>query len=228
LLAILATTVISGLLTYYLVKPYLDLKPKKSTKLPWRYIITTTTTNLGLISLISADVVLARIFFSPSQSGYYAAASSLAKIIFFAISPILTVTFPLFSTKNLQFGSAVLLKQASLLISTLVVLAFITLKLNPQSIITLIYGTNYQLASTLLLPLSLTMLLYTLFYISIQYLLAKHHPSTIKIISIITILQIILITFHHPTPTAIITNTIISLTLGLLLSLTKVSPLLKN
>jgi len=222
LLAILATTIISSLLTYQLTKSYIN---HKSNKLPLKFILTTTMVNLGLISLISSDVVLARVFFSPHQSGLYAAAASLAKIIFFAISPIFTVTFPLFSTVHL--GGAHLLKQAGLLISSLVILIFIIFKLNPQSIINLIYDTNYQSASTFLPLLSLTMLIYTLFYLSIQYLLAKHHPSTVKIISATAILQILLIIFYHPTPTSIITNSIISISTGLLLCLTKVSPLLK-
>ena len=226
LLAILFTTIISSLIIYLFTKPFIKQRHRQAYKLPWKYIATTTITNLGLISLISTDVILARIFLSPNQSGYYAAASSLAKIIFFALSPIFTVTFPIFSSKILHFGTVRLFKQASILLTSLAIIIFIILKFNPANLIVFIYGTNYQSATNILPLAAIAVFLYTLFYLSIQFLLAQHHPVTIKIISFTAILQITFIVLHHPTPTSIITNTIISITLGLLL--TKVSPLLKN
>lgn len=55
---------------------------------------------IGMSSLINADIILVKHFFSPSEAGLYAGLSLIGKVIFFFSSPISSVMFPLIVQKH--------------------------------------------------------------------------------------------------------------------------------
>ncbi len=104
--AVSAITV-SSLVTYFLsfipIRFIFDDKLISSsainTKELFRYGIPSALTLLGLTSLISTDVLLAKHFFDPKIAGIYAGMSLIGRVIFYISSPISSVMFPIIVRK---------------------------------------------------------------------------------------------------------------------------------
>ncbi len=99
--AIIIGSVIGAFVLYGLLKSF----QAKSTEFIdasafYRYIVPVFFTMLAVTSLYSTDVILVRHFFPGNQSGDYAVLSIMGKVIFFAVSPISIVLFPLISERH--------------------------------------------------------------------------------------------------------------------------------
>src|SRR3989344_81894 len=98
--------VASAVLAYLSASLFLNVikknKPKPFTDhhLIGKYTIPTFFTTLGMVSLFTTDVLLARHFLNEEEAGFYAALSVLGKVVFFAVSPISLVMFPFVSERH--------------------------------------------------------------------------------------------------------------------------------
>ena len=216
-------SLIPAIFSYQLVKPHL---PKHQQKPPlplppsfFKFGLTAFIVNLSLTSLYTSDVLLVRFFIS-HQSGLYAAASVLSKIIFFVSASVLTVTFPVFTlqTNNLN-KLKTSFKNAFFLISIIAFLGVIVYQTYPHLVIKLFSSSEYTLATTLLPGFSLFIFFFTLFNLSTQLLLILNKRLAILTTLIPAIFQVILIFLFHQNLFQVITNSIITTLFGLTLSL---------
>ncbi|MBU1085130.1 MAG: oligosaccharide flippase family protein [Candidatus Beckwithbacteria bacterium] len=176
--------------------------------------------NLSLTSLYNSDLLLVRFYFSNEQSGIYAAASILSKIIFFVSATVLTVAFPVFTLhannlKKLKTNFT----QSLFLITTIAFLGLTFYQTYPHLVIKLFSNPAYAKSSTLLSGFSLFFFFFTILNLLIQLLLTINKRWTIVVSLLSAILQLTLIFFFHQNLTQIISNSIIATLTGLTLSL---------
>lgn len=177
----------------------------------FKYSIPVFFTSLGLTSLFTTDIILVRNLFSGVDSGYYAALSVLGKVIFFASFPVTIVLFPMVSEKsaagkeykNLFFISIAL----TLGIAGFIVSLYYFL---PQTMISLLFGTNYLSISPLLAIFGAFIAIYSLCSLFANFYLSIHKTLVSFFVIIASIIQIILIFLFHNSLLQVIEMSIIS------------------
>ena len=175
--------------------------------------------SLALTSIYSADVILAKKFLLPTEAGYYAALSALARIIFFAAGPITLVMFPIVSRKKSLgqnylyhfFISVFLVLSISLLI--LLIYSFF-----PALMVNLLFGKEYLKASQNLSYFGLFMVFFTLANLISNFFLSVGYSKIVYLSIFFALIQIFLITLIHNNLINIITISS-SVSIGLTISL---------
>ncbi|MEA3355022.1 MAG: oligosaccharide flippase family protein [Patescibacteria group bacterium] len=222
LIAMSLAGLIPAISSFYLAKKHFKLKPAISAKpLPssfYKFGLAAFITNLSLTSLYNSDLLLVRFFIS-HQSGIYAVASILSKIIFFVSATVLTVTFPIFTTqsKNLKKLKKSF-SQSLFLITFIAFLGLVFYQTYPNLVIKLFSNPDYAPTTTLLPGFSLFIFFFTILNLVIQLLLtiSKRHAAIITAFT--AILQITLIFFFHQNLMQIISNSIIATLTGLIIA----------
>lgn len=137
---------------------------------------------LGLSFLLNNDILLVKHFFTAEISGFYSSATIIGKILFYAVSPISVVVFPIVAekySKNEDYISYIVW-------GTLAVFAFssilsLGLILFPSKVISLLFSSAYLTAGTYLPLYSLFIVLYSSTYTLGNLLVAV---SKVKITSL--------------------------------------------
>ena len=157
---------------------------------------------LALTALYSFDVFLVKHYFSESDAGFYAAATLLGKIVFFASISIAMVMFPKVSEsyeKNDHKNVKRILNLSLLFISLigLGILAFYFLF--PELIIMTLFGAKFLEVKGIMLLFSFVYLMFSLIYALSMYNLSLHRYSFITGILLMNIVEVILIVLYHDT-----------------------------
>jgi O-antigen/teichoic acid export membrane protein len=140
----------------------------------------TLVTYACVVVLLNADVMLARHYLSATDSAYYAIAALLGKIAYYLPGFVIIIMVPKVasarasgrSTKR-HLGAAFL---ATLAASGGVVLAY---RLFPQQVISILFGARYasRETATLVLFYSVAMLIMSVLYLEVHYLLARRSTA---------------------------------------------------
>lgn len=151
---------------------------------------------LAFTSFFTVDLLLAKHFLPPFEAGIYAAISTLGKIIYFAVTPIAGVMFPVVAKKHSK-GEAykkffLLTLAATIFISTIIVLFY---ALFPNIAIGVLYGKAYLSASSDLIWMGIFMGFYTLSYFLVNYFLSLGKLKTVFLPLFFAVIQILLIVF---------------------------------
>ncbi len=132
--------------------------------------------SLSFAVFLTVDVILARHYFSASLSGEYAAIATLGKIVYFAAGPVISVMFPLISSRAVSgksyflplLGSLVMILGIGCIVS-FIFWAF------PGQLMALLFAGKYADAASYLGLYSFFMILFsvnsalTLFLVSVSY-----------------------------------------------------------
>jgi len=169
------------------------------------YFLAVALTSLCYMVLINVDILLVKHFFNSSQAGHYAAASILAKIVFYLPGGIIMVMFPRASELYaLREESQAILKKslfyAVVLCSSVVLLYFIL----PSLVVKLLFGKEYIPAVPLIGTFGLAMFFFVLANILSVYQLSVNKLKFLKILVVATILEITLVIIFHNTLAQII------------------------
>lgn len=163
-----------------------------------KFALPTFITSLALISLFTTDVILARHFFPGIESGYYSALSVLGKIVYFAVSPVVLVLFPMISEYHARGESY---KRALFLgvLFTLLLSGFITLIyfFVPEFMILMLFGERYLAIANMLGIFAVFVALLSLVGLFANFYLSIYETSPSYIVAVGAILQIILIFLYH-------------------------------
>lgn len=210
--AVLISTIISLAFGLKLLRKFVDFKTvglaesKNVFENIGKYSFSVFLYNLSIISIYTTDIIMARYFLTPVQSGYYAALSVLGKIVFFASNPIVSVMFPAISEK--QSRGENYKKILYLSISLVVAISLLVLSiyfLFPDLMIKTLYGEKYLAASGSLFLFGIFISIYSLcnllmiFFLSIQKLIPVIFSVSVAI------LQAVLIYFLHKDISQIVT-----------------------
>ena len=224
--AMVLAGLIPAILSYKLINKHLHLTPLTGpdpvNKLPrsfYKFGLTAFITNLSLTSLYNSDVILVRFFIS-HQSGIYAAASVLSRIIFFVSSAVLTVSFPIFTLHAKNKKRLKKSFQNSLfLIINIAFLGTVFYQLFPDLIVKLFSNHSYATATNILPGFSLFIFFFTILNLTIQFLLTINKRSAAIVASFTALLQLTLIFFLHHNLMQVIQSSIIATITGLTISL---------
>ncbi len=157
---------------------------------------------LALTALYSFDVFLVKHYFSENDAGFYAAATLLGKIVFFASISIAMVMFPKVSEsyeKN-DYKNVKRILNLSLLFISLIGLGILAFYfLFPEVIIMTLFGAKFLEVKGIMLLFSFVYLMFSLIYALCMYNLSLHRYSFIIGILLMNIIEIILIVLYHNT-----------------------------
>lgn len=198
-------TFITLFLSYFLVKPPLFLKnKKKELKIEISldnfksYFISFFLANISLISLMTADVILARFFLSSLESGYYASLSVLGRIIFFASSPVVSVMFPMVAEEHAKGGRYWRNFFISFLtifsISLTILLVYFSF---PHLMVRILFGESYLAAAKFLPYFALLFSLYSFCYLIVNFFLSISELKVSYLAFLFAGLQVVLIYSFH-------------------------------
>ncbi len=196
--------VIAATLAFFAARFFLGSIKKKNPKqfqeghLIGKYTVPTFFTTLGMTSLFTTDVLLARHFLAPEVAGYYAALSILGKIVFFAVSPITLVMFPFVSERNSRgekYGKIIALSMAlTLLGAGIVILVYY---LFPQLVVLTLFGKHFLPISGFVWMFGIFIGIYSICYLIANFFLSIHKTIPTYFVITASLLQIIAICFFH-------------------------------
>jgi len=171
-------------------------------------------------ALISLDVIAVKHYFSPEEAGIYTVLSTLGRIIFFAVSPISAVMFPIIVKRKALKQEYKQIFRLSLFMSiSIVVGAILVYATLPNLIVGLLYGSGrYLEAYPLLVWEGIFIGFYTLASQVISYYLSLNITKVIVLVPIALIAQVIGIILFHDSLQNVILVSIVA-TGALLLSL---------
>lgn len=186
------------------------------------YAIPVFLSTIGMTVLISADIILIKHYFSSPIASHYSALSLMGRSIFYAVSPITLVMFPLIAQKK---------ERKENLHGTIFLAAFFTgvpafgisiiYFLFPELILNIFFPSKeYAPLSKLLGPFSLFIVFYTLAFLFNNFYLSIGKSKVFLFTIGTAVLEIIFIVLFHQSISQIITGlAVISflLLLGLLL-----------
>ena len=193
-----------------------------------KFALPTFITSLALTSLFTIDVILARHFFPGVESGFYSALSILGKIVYFAVSPIVLVLFPMISEHHARGESYQRLLVLGI-VFTFLISGFITLVyfLTPSFMVLTLFGDKYLAITNMLGIFAVFVALLSLAGLLANFYLSIHKTTPSYIVAAGAILQIIFIFIYHKTLSEIIWVSLIA-TFLLLISLLLYYPRAKN
>lgn len=149
-------------------------------------------------SFFTIDLILVKHFLSPFDAGLYAALSTLGKIIFFAAQPITGVMFPVISGRRARgegYRNVFYLSFAVTVGLSLIIVLFY--KFFPQIAIGILYGEKYLSAKGELVWMGVFMLIYTVCYNLVNFLLSIDRTKIVALPLVFAIVQIVAIWFWH-------------------------------
>jgi len=165
-----------------------------------RYALPTVIFLLTLNSFYNSDVVLVKHVFSPEEAGIYSSLVTLGRMIFFALSSVATVMFPMASESYENGGDPFKVLKGSLILVTLgALLGVIVYVLFPQLLVSTLFGARYSPAIPYLGIFALFMGLYSVVNLISRFFLSIGHFRVAVFLVIFAGLQIALLYLSHKT-----------------------------
>jgi len=180
-----------------------------SLKNEMKYGLLVLAVTLCVTFLYSADVVIIKHFFPPSEAGLYSGIATIARIIFFITGSVAGVLLPSIKIDDVKNENKKILLKAVLILFALGGLSLLAFTLFPHLVIRILIGEQYLAYEYLLPRLSFLLFLISIINLIFFYYLAlrKFFLSVISILSPLAI--IVLSYFRHATLTEVIQNFLI-------------------
>lgn len=166
---------------------------------------------LGTTAFITLDIILIKHFFSPEIAGQYAALSLMGRSIFYVVSPISVVLFPLIAQKKERkeklFGTLLLSVLLTGLPSLILSGIYFTF---PEFVINIFFpAQGYKVLAPLMGPFSILVLLYSLVFLLNSFYLSIGKIKILTLTLVGSIVEIIFIIFMHQSIGRIVTGLIV-------------------
>ena len=168
------------------------------------YLFPVAISNLCFMFLVNSDMILARHWFSPAESGYYSLGQMVGKIFLFLPGAISMVLFPRtagLSAKAMDTRST--LKKSLIYTGFLCILAVFLYNAAPGLVLKVLTGKVSREAIELGRLFSISMTLYTLGFVLITYFLSIKDFRFIKYLMFCTGIQCAGFMFFHKNPAQI-------------------------
>lgn len=199
------------LLKYFLVKKEKNLVIPNLNKQLFTYGVPVLLAWLGITSITYIDTILVKHFFAPIAAGQYAALSLMGRTIFFIVSPIVMVFFPLIAQKKERkedlLGTILL---SVFLVGVPVIFLSAVFYLFPGLIIRIFFPAEiYKSLAVYLGPFSIFIILYTFSWLLNSYYLSVGKLLVFVFTLAAAVLEVLLIIIFHQNIQQIINNLII-------------------
>jgi O-antigen/teichoic acid export membrane protein len=170
-------------------------------------------------ALTNVDLVMVKHYFSPTEAGYYSAASVLAKIILFFPGAVACVMFPKTSERHaLNQDPAGIARTALLAVAVLSCGLLLAYFLFPSLLVKVLFGPGYEATIRLVGIFGVPMALYALVNLLLSYYLSIRNARFIWLLVGSTALQVVLLSLFHTTLLQVITVLLLNAFLLLVLS----------
>lgn len=218
ILALVGSVLLPFLLGFFWLKPFFGGKNiSLGTREIYAYSVPVFITSLALTFFINIDLILVKHFFNSIEAGFYAAAGTLTKTIYFATASLATALFPkVVAQKEAQLNPQKLLLKALLYLAAGAGFCLFCFYFFPDFLTQLLFGRQYYLKN-ILFPMGLAVTLLSAVFILTTYLLALSAKKFSGWLLFFAFLEIILIWFNHWTLLMVVKNIIF--TLGPLLAI---------
>jgi len=161
---------------------------------------------IGFAIISNFDLVLAKMFLSPHDSGVYAALSTIGKIIIFTPAAIAVIMVPSAAKARVGDGSSArVLRVSALLVGVTVILAAIPAILAPHLVIKVMFGSKYLAASDGVLPMVAAGAGLAMTYLLVVYSVAISDRRWVLLLVFGVVLQIAGIAAFHHSPAQVAT-----------------------
>jgi O-antigen/teichoic acid export membrane protein len=161
---------------------------------------------IGFAVLSNLDIVLAKIFLSPHDSGVYAALNTVGKVIIFLPAAIAVVMVPNAAKARLGTGSSTrVLRVSALLVGGIVVLAAIPAVVAPHLLIQVMFGSKYLSAVNGVLPMVVAGAGLAMTYLLVVYSVAISDRRWVLLLVAGVVLQVGGIAAFHDSPAQVAT-----------------------
>ena len=151
----------------------------------------------SILLFFSLDVIIARIVFDATTAGYYAIASTLAKIIFLATLPISKALFPI-SAERKEDDNDSLLGSTLILILALISLALVAFYFFPDFIIKIFAGRMIIESGNILIYLAIAMSILSITNLLLLFKLSRGKTKNYWIFIVFPIIEAVLLSvFSH-------------------------------
>lgn len=156
-----------------------------------RFIVVVIISLILITLLLSIDTLIVKHIFPADFAGQYAGISTVARIIFYASSPLVAIMIPALRVgqrkNNLQILKKTLIISMSICIVSIIIFGFFS-----ETVITLLMGEKFVALSYLLLPLSILASISTLSCIILNYSLSLGSKIGFVQVLVSTFLSIVL------------------------------------
>lgn len=199
IISIVLSYIIPFFVGYYPLKDIIKRKKEKIvTKDIYKFSIPILIALISLTLMYSIDLILVKHFFNEIEAGYYAAASKLGLILFFATLSISQVMFPKVSELYNKNKNPKKLLYKSLLISLIIIApTIIIFNLFPKLIVNILFGPKFINAAQYIGLFSIIIGLFSLIYIIVFYNLSINKRRFLHLLLMFNVLQIVLIILFH-------------------------------
>jgi O-antigen/teichoic acid export membrane protein len=161
---------------------------------------------IGFAVLSNLDLILAKIFLSPHDSGVYAALSTIGKVITFLPAAIAVVMVPNAARASVTTGSSArVLRISALLVGATVVVAAVPAIVAPHLIIKVMFGSKYLSAVHGVLPMVGAGAGLAMTYLLVVYSVAISDRRWMLLLVGAVLFQIAGIAAFHDSPTQVAT-----------------------
>jgi O-antigen/teichoic acid export membrane protein len=171
-----------------------------------RRAATATGAFVAFALLSNLDVVLAKLYLTPGQSGDYAALVTVEKILIFLPGAVATVMVPSAAKARVSDGSAArMLRIAALLVVLSTIVAGLPAALAPATVLKVMFGPEYVAASDGMLPIVLAGAGLALLYLLVVYTVAIQSRQWVWVLAAAVVCQVIGISLFHASVTEVAT-----------------------
>ncbi len=170
-----------------------------------KYTLPTTVVLLTLTAFYNIDIILVKHFFSPKEAGIYSSVVTIGRIIFFGLSSVVLVAFPMAAEKQEKGENPLgVLRKSLLLVVPGALLGVLGYFLFSQLLVRTLFGVSYLSAVPYLGSFALFMGLYTVVDLVSRFFLSVGEFRPAIFLMIFSVLQIILLWVFHDTLTQVI------------------------
>ena len=219
--ALLLATLVAYILSLFSLRKllFIDIKGVAlETREVWLFTAPVFLSMLGLNLINNLDIILVKRFFAPHEAGLYAALSQVGKIIFYVVTSVSLVMFPIVSGRNSVGRTYKRVFYSSLLMTFVGITAILVVYFFfPEVVIGLIYGSDYLSIAPKLWLMGVFMSLVSVAYLFINFFLAIHRNFIPAVIPVFSLLQAILIYKYHGSLSQVISVSIFAVGFLLLL-----------
>lgn len=225
-MAAMAVSSLAALLIMYI--PRYQLLQQVTKKLKpleiehWNFLGQTLIQRVGVISLLTIDILFAKYFLSPEQAGIYALLSVSGKIIYFLTQSLYVLVTPMISpyleqTKKRRFLFVIILGTVFMFAGgTIILYAWL-----PSVSLGLMLGQRYILIQPYIFKYSVACGLLSLALIATLYKLLRQQYLLSALVLVGLIVEISLMVSYHQTLDQLVNNVLVSaVVLAILLSVT--------
>ena len=155
--------------------------------------------SLGVMLLLSLDVIVVKYFFDAHTAGLYAGVATVARIIFFLTASIAQVLLPAVKLQNPAHENRALLTKSALILTSLSAPVLVLCMAAPGFVMNVLMGSEYSQFAGLLPLLSLAIFFISILNLLILYCLAlrRYVPALLTMTGTIITYGVML--FYHST-----------------------------